>query len=84
MGIGFILWIVVGGVAGYIAERLMGEDHNLMVNVGLGIAGAFLVNILLAVVLGLTGGNLVAQLLSGVVGACSLIWGYREYKKRQA
>lgn len=80
---GLILWVVVGGVSGYIAEKLMGEDHTLVVNVALGIAGAFIINILLAVVLGLTGGNLIAQLISGVVGACVLIWGYREYKKRR-
>jgi uncharacterized membrane protein YeaQ/YmgE (transglycosylase-associated protein family) len=79
----FLMWIVVGGAAGYIAERLMGEDHNLVVNVALGVAGAFLINILLATILGLTGGNVIAQLLSGIAGACALIWIHREYKKRQ-
>ena len=78
-----ILWILVGGVAGYIAERLMGEDHSLVVNVALGIAGAFVMNIILAFVLGLTGGNLIAQLISGVAGACILIWVYRRYQKSQ-
>lgn len=80
---GFLLWIVVGGAAGYIAERIMKEDHPIWMNVALGIVGSFIINVVLAVVLGLTGGNLLAQLLSGIVGACALIWGYREYKKRQ-
>lgn len=80
---GFILWIIVGGVAGYIAERLMGEDHSLLVNVGLGIAGAFVFNIVLSALLWLPGGGLITQLVTGVVGACLLILGYREYKKRQ-
>jgi len=80
---GFILWIVVGGVSGYVAERLMGEDHSLVMNIGLGIAGAFLMNLMLALVLGLTGGNIIAQLISGIAGACVLILGYREFKKRQ-
>jgi uncharacterized membrane protein YeaQ/YmgE (transglycosylase-associated protein family) len=80
--LGFILWIVVGGVAGYIAERVMGEEHSLLVNVGLGIAGAFLINTIISLVLWLPGGELIAQLVTGVVGACLLVWGYREYKKR--
>ena len=80
---GFLLWIVVGGVAGYIAERLMGEEHNLVVNVLLGIAGAFIINIVLSAVLWLPGGAMIAQLVTGVIGACLLIWGYREYQRRQ-
>jgi uncharacterized membrane protein YeaQ/YmgE (transglycosylase-associated protein family) len=79
---GFILWIIVGGIAGYVAERVMKEDHSLVVNVGLGIAGAFLVNVIIQAVLWLPGGQLLAQLVAGVIGACLLIWGYREYKKR--
>lgn len=80
--IGFLLWIIVGGLAGYIAERLMGEDHSLVMNVALGIAGSFIVNIVLAIFMGMTGGNLLAQLVTGVIGASLLIWGYRIYKSR--
>jgi uncharacterized membrane protein YeaQ/YmgE (transglycosylase-associated protein family) len=79
---GFILWIIVGGISGYIAELLMGEDHSLMVNVGLGIAGAFLINVIISVVLWLPFGSLIGQLVMGVAGACLLILAYREYKKR--
>lgn len=80
--IGFIVWIVVGGVAGYIAERVMDEEHNLLVNVGLGIAGSFVINLFITLVLSLPGGQLIAQLVTGVIGACLLVWGYREYKRR--
>lgn len=81
--IGFILWIIVGGVAGYVAERVMKEDHPIYINVALGIAGSFVGNLLFSVVLGLSGGNLIAQFLFGVVGACALIWGYRQYEIRK-
>ncbi|MCB9993806.1 MAG: GlsB/YeaQ/YmgE family stress response membrane protein [Hyphomicrobiaceae bacterium] len=79
--LGFIVWIVVGGVAGFIAERLLGEDHTIVMNVGLGIAGSIVVNALLWL-LGYSGGNLLGQLVTGVVGAIALVLGYREYKRR--
>lgn len=82
---GFILWLIVGAVAGFVAARVMdAEQNSVLITVGLGIAGSVLVNIILAVFLGLGGGNLLAQFLGGIAGACILIWGYREYKKRQA
>lgn len=81
--IGFLLWLIVGGLAGYIAERLMGGDHSILVNIGLGVAGSFLVNIVLATFLGMTGGNLLAQLVTGVIGASFLIWAYRAYRRRR-
>lgn len=81
--IGLILWIIVGGVAGYVAERLMGANHNLLTNIGLGIGGSFVANIVLSL-LGYGGdGNLLGQLITGIIGACVLIWGYREYRRRQ-
>lgn len=80
--LGFILAIIIGGVAGYIAERIMKADHSVFVNVALGIAGAFLLNLVLSIFFGIGGGNLLWQLLAGIVGACILIWGYREYRKR--
>ncbi|MCB1516040.1 MAG: GlsB/YeaQ/YmgE family stress response membrane protein [Hyphomicrobiaceae bacterium] len=78
---GFILWIVVGGVAGFIAERLLGEDHTIVMNVALGIGGSVVVNVVLWL-LGYSGGNLLGQLVTGVVGAIALVLGYREYKRR--
>ena len=36
---GFIAWIVVGAIAGYIASRVMGSKEGLLMLVGLGIVG---------------------------------------------
>lgn len=80
---GFILALIIGGVAGYIAEKLMKAEHSLVINVVLGVAGAFIVNLILSLFLGLSGGNIFFQLIAGIVGACALIWGYRQYKLRQ-
>lgn len=78
---GFLIWIIVGGVAGYIAERVLKEDHSLLLNVGLGVAGSFAINIVLWV-LGYSGGNILGQLVTGVIGAIALVLGYREYKRQ--
>lgn len=81
--LGLIISIIIGGVAGYIAERIMKADHPIWLNVVLGIAGAFLFNIILWV-LGFGGAsNILGQLIAGVVGACLLIWAYRQYELRQ-
>jgi uncharacterized membrane protein YeaQ/YmgE (transglycosylase-associated protein family) len=83
MDMGFILWLVVGGIAGYIAERLMKENHPIYINIALGIAGSAIINIVVMVVQTLPGGHLAAQLVTGVIGACALIFAYREYDKRR-
>jgi uncharacterized membrane protein YeaQ/YmgE (transglycosylase-associated protein family) len=36
---GFIAWIVVGAIAGFIASRLMNSNEGLLMMVGLGIVG---------------------------------------------
>lgn len=81
--IGLIISLVIGGVAGYLAERIMKEDHPIWLNVVLGVAGAFLFNIILGILGFWGGGNIIGQLVFGVAGACILIFGYREYEKRK-
>lgn len=79
---GFIGWIVLGGLAGWVANMIMKEDGGLLKNIVLGVIG------------GLVGGGLV-QLLGGsgvngfniysfvvaVLGAVLLIWIVRMIKK---
>lgn len=49
-GFGFIAWIIIGIVAGWLAEKIMKRDHGLFTNLVVGIIGAliggFLVNLL--------------------------------------
>ena len=81
--IGLIISLVIGGVAGYLAERIMKAEHPIWLNVVLGVAGAFLFNIILGILGYWGGGNIIGQLLFGTIGACLLIWGYREYERRR-
>ncbi|RMC37421.1 GlsB/YeaQ/YmgE family stress response membrane protein [Paracoccus alkanivorans] len=76
-GIGWILTIILGGLAGWIAEKVMKSDHGLLTNIILGIVGALLGNWLLRTLLGSTLGGIFGQLVVAVIGACILIWGYR-------
>lgn len=40
MGVSWILWIVIGVAAGWIAERVMNRNHGLLVNLIVGLVGA--------------------------------------------
>ena len=40
-GIGFFGMLLIGFLAGYIAERSMNRDHGLLTNILVGIAGLF-------------------------------------------
>jgi len=83
-GMGWILAIIIGGIAGFIAEKMMNFNTGLIMNIVLGIVGAILANFLL----GLFGidlnANIIVQLIAGIVGACILIWGYRAIKGNTA
>lgn len=72
--------IILGAIAGWIAENIMKSNHGLLTNVILGILGAVLGNFLLGLILGETLGGWIGQLVVAVIGACILIWGYRAIK----
>jgi len=41
-GFGFIAWIIIGIVAGWLAEKIMKRDHGLLTNLVVGIIGALI------------------------------------------
>jgi len=71
----FLLWIVLGGLAGWIASQVMGSSRGVLSDIILGIIGAlvggFTMNLLGQP--GVTGFNLYSLLVS-VLGAVVLIW----------
>ena len=80
-GFGLIMTIVLGALAGWIAEKVMKFDTGLLMNIVLGVAGAILGNLILRA-LGLSFGGLIGQLIVAVAGACVLIYVYRMIKSR--
>lgn len=81
-GVGWIMTIVIGGLAGWIAEKVMDADHGLLTNIVLGIVGAVVLNLILSAILGFAAVGWIANLIIGAVGACLLIWGYRAARSR--
>ncbi len=82
-GIGWLMAIVLGGLAGLIAEKIMKFDTGLLMNVVLGIVGAVVGNFLLGLI-GIGLGGVIGQLIVAVLGACLLIYLYRLMKSKQA
>ncbi|MEQ6249613.1 GlsB/YeaQ/YmgE family stress response membrane protein [Sulfitobacter sp. HNIBRBA3233] len=81
-GIGWFAAIIIGALAGWIAEKIMKTDHSLILNIILGILGAVVFNFILMTIFGSTLGGWIGQLFVGVVGACLLIALGQMIKKR--
>lgn len=71
-GIGWISAIIIGGVAGWLAEQFMKSNMGLIMNILLGVVGAVVANFLLAL-LGVVLTGAIGYLVAGFIGACILI-----------
>jgi|SRR5690606_1228310 Predicted membrane protein len=81
-GLGWILTIIIGGIAGWIAEKIMKAEHGLLTNIVLGVVGAVVLNAILIAIIGSTFGGIIGQLIVAIIGACLLIWLYRLIRGR--
>ena len=81
-GVGFFGMLVIGIIAGYIAEKVTASDHGLLTNLLVGIAGSFvggtLANLLNVEFYGWVGNLIVAS-----VGAVLVLWVWRRLRDRQ-
>ena len=77
---GWVAAILVGALAGWLAEKVMKSEHGLFTNIILGVVGATIGNtIFLALDIVVVGW--VGYLIAGVAGACLLIGASRLFKK---
>ena len=75
--VGWIAAIIVGGIAGWLAEQFMKSQMGLVMNIVLGIIGAAVASWLFGM-FGLSlGGGWVGYLIAGFIGACILIFAAR-------
>ena len=74
---GVIYLIIVGAAAGFLATRLMKIEANIVVTVGIGIAGALIGGLVLGVLLRVAG--FLGGFVGAVLGALLLIWLYQQY-----
>lgn len=75
-------WIVVGLIAGWLAEKLTRSRHGLLTNLVVGVIGAF-VGGWLADLLGLhIGPGWVAQIVVATIGAVLFLWVWQALRGR--
>ena len=72
-GIGWIAAIIVGAIAGWLAEKVTGSNMGLITNIILGVIGAGIASWLFGKFGIQLGTGWVGFLLAGFVGACLLI-----------
>ncbi len=70
----FILYILLGALAGFIAGKLTkGSGFGFWINILVGIVGGWLGGFLFGL-LGFASSGIVGSLIVSVVGACVLLW----------
>lgn len=82
---GFIAWIIIGGLAGWIASKIMGTDkqQGVIMNIIVGVVGGLLGGF----ILGLFGHNpmgsgWIVSLLTATFGAVVLLFGVGVVQRR--
>ena len=72
-GVGFFGMLVIGFIAGYIAEKVTNRNHGLFTNILVGIAGSF-VGGTLAGLLDFNFYGFFGNLIVATVGAILILW----------
>ena len=75
-GVGFLGMLIIGIIAGWIAEKVTASDHGLFTNLLVGIAGSF-VGGWLAQLLNFQFEGWLGTLLVAAIGAVLVLWAWR-------
>lgn len=76
LGLGIIGWIIIGGLAGWIASKIKGTDaqQGLLLNIVVGVVGGLLGGWLLSLFgVDVEGGGLIFSFLTCLLGAVILL-----------
>lgn len=79
---GFIWFIIIGGVAGWLAEMIMKKDMNIWQNIGVGILGGIVGGWLFRLI-GFETDSIIGSLITALVGAIILIWLWNYFRSRR-
>jgi uncharacterized membrane protein YeaQ/YmgE (transglycosylase-associated protein family) len=71
-GIGWFTFLIVGLIAGWIAEKVMSRNHGLLTNLIVGVIGAYLGAFLFSLV-GFETGGFLGALIVATIGAIVLL-----------
>ncbi|MFG1298947.1 GlsB/YeaQ/YmgE family stress response membrane protein [Xanthobacter sp. V3C-3] len=80
-GVGFFSLLLIGVIAGWVAERVTASNHGLLTNLIVGVAGAF-VGDKLASLLNVPVFGFFRTLIAAIVGAIVLLWLWRAIRSR--
>lgn len=72
-GVGIIGAIIIGIAAGWIAEKVMRRNHGLLMNLIVGVVGAF-IGSFIATAIGFGGSGIIWSLLIATLGAILLLF----------
>ncbi len=79
-GVGFFTMLLIGAIAGWIAERVTSSNHGILTNILVGIAGAF-VGAKLAELVQVPVFGFLRTLLSASVGAILILFIWRAVRR---
>lgn len=82
-GYGFFMTLLIGLIAGWIAERITSSDHGMFTNMLVGVAGSF-IGSRLADVLEIPIFGFFRTLIAAVAGACVVIVIWNAMRKPRA
>ncbi|MBN8553457.1 MAG: GlsB/YeaQ/YmgE family stress response membrane protein [Caulobacterales bacterium] len=83
MELGFIGWIVVGLVAGFLAEKIMKRNDSLLMNLVIGVVGALLGGFIATNFLGFSaGGSWIMATVIALGGALLLLFVLGLFRRR--
>lgn len=80
-GVGVLGFLVIGFLAGWIAERSMNRDHGFLTNIVVGVLGSFLGGFL-AGLLNVNYYGFWGNLIVAAVGAIILLWIFGRVRSR--
>jgi uncharacterized membrane protein YeaQ/YmgE (transglycosylase-associated protein family) len=80
--VGWIAAIIIGGIAGWLADQFMKSDMGLLLNIVFGIIGAAIASAIFSA-FGIILGGWLGYLIAGFIGACLLIWIIRYAKEKR-
>ncbi len=81
-GVGFFGLLLIGFIAGYVAEKTMNRNHGFLTNILVGIAGSF-VGGALAGLVGISFYGFLGNLVVAIVGAILILWIFGRSESRR-
>lgn len=79
--VGFFAMLLIGVIAGYVAEKVTASRHGILTNLIVGVAGAF-VGGTLARMARLDSGGFLGHLIVATLGAILVLWVWRRVTDR--